>query len=194
MRPELRSNRRDSRLATTPALLFPYKWYSDCAAVAHRNGLNCGISGINGRSDGGRPEYAAGAKTGRHHDCATGPVRRDGLRLHRAISLEEENGWGARIRTWECRYQKPMPYHLATPQPGPSARTERGKYITAGRDATAQCNSLQPELHFPGRIRRFRMCAQAPPATLQIPCDCRVAPCRRVGYKPRLGSEYSSAW
>ena len=25
-------------------------------------------------------------------------------------------GWGARIRTWECRYQKPMPYHLATPQ------------------------------------------------------------------------------
>ena len=27
-------------------------------------------------------------------------------------------GWGARIRTWECRYQKPMPYHLATPQRG----------------------------------------------------------------------------
>lgn len=25
-------------------------------------------------------------------------------------------GWGARIRTWECRYQKPVPYHLATPQ------------------------------------------------------------------------------
>ena len=25
-------------------------------------------------------------------------------------------GWGARIRTWECRYQKPMPYRLATPQ------------------------------------------------------------------------------
>ena len=26
------------------------------------------------------------------------------------------SGWGARIRTWECRYQKPVPYHLATPQ------------------------------------------------------------------------------
>ena len=26
------------------------------------------------------------------------------------------NGWGARIRTWEWRYQKPLPYHLATPQ------------------------------------------------------------------------------
>ena len=25
-------------------------------------------------------------------------------------------GWGGRIRTYECRHQKPMPYHLATPQ------------------------------------------------------------------------------
>ena len=25
------------------------------------------------------------------------------------------DGWGARIRTWECRYQKPVPYRLATP-------------------------------------------------------------------------------
>ena len=27
-----------------------------------------------------------------------------------------EAGWGGRIRTCECRYQKPVPYHLATPQ------------------------------------------------------------------------------
>lgn len=26
------------------------------------------------------------------------------------------SGWGGRIRTSGCRYQKPMPYHLATPQ------------------------------------------------------------------------------
>src|SRR5690349_3873738 len=26
------------------------------------------------------------------------------------------SGWGARIRTQEWRYQKPLPYHLATPQ------------------------------------------------------------------------------
>ena len=26
-------------------------------------------------------------------------------------------GWGARIRTWEWRYQKPLPYRLATPHP-----------------------------------------------------------------------------
>src|SRR3989344_5165357 len=25
-------------------------------------------------------------------------------------------GWGARIRTWECRNQNPVPYRLATPQ------------------------------------------------------------------------------
>ena len=26
-----------------------------------------------------------------------------------------ENGWGGRIRTYACRYQKPVPYRLATP-------------------------------------------------------------------------------
>ncbi|CDX34924.1 hypothetical protein MPLA_1800084 [Mesorhizobium sp. ORS 3359] len=33
-----------------------------------------------------------------------------------------KDGWGARIRTWECRYQKPMPYRLATPQQAGHAR------------------------------------------------------------------------
>ena len=27
-----------------------------------------------------------------------------------------QSGWGGWIRTNECRHQKPMPYHLATPQ------------------------------------------------------------------------------
>jgi hypothetical protein len=27
-------------------------------------------------------------------------------------------GWGGRIRTCEWRHQKPLPYHLATPQQG----------------------------------------------------------------------------
>src|SRR5688572_6703161 len=26
------------------------------------------------------------------------------------------SGWGGRIRTFECRCQRPVPYHLATPQ------------------------------------------------------------------------------
>ncbi len=32
-------------------------------------------------------------------------------------------GWGGRIRTYGTRYQKPMPYHLATPH----QRVWRGK-------------------------------------------------------------------
>lgn len=32
------------------------------------------------------------------------------------LAMECAVGWGARIRTWECRLQRPMPYHLATPQ------------------------------------------------------------------------------
>src|SRR3546814_20397032 len=33
-------------------------------------------------------------------------------------AMETRIGWGGRVRTCECRYQKPVPYHLATPQPG----------------------------------------------------------------------------
>src|ERR1044072_7528898 len=31
-------------------------------------------------------------------------------------SLLCESGWGGWIRTNECRFQRPVPYHLATPQ------------------------------------------------------------------------------
>src|SRR3954468_16341916 len=40
--------------------------------------------------------------------------RRLGRHLPRIHSIYA--GWGGRIRTCECRYQKPVPYHLATPQ------------------------------------------------------------------------------
>ena len=33
-----------------------------------------------------------------------------------AIDGLGRGGWGARIRTWEWRHQKPLPYQLATPQ------------------------------------------------------------------------------
>src|SRR5690349_8959766 len=36
---------------------------------------------------------------------------------HRGASkLDGGNGWGGRDRTYECRNQNPVPYHLATPQ------------------------------------------------------------------------------
>ena len=34
----------------------------------------------------------------------------------RKTDTKVESGWGGRIRTCACRYQKPVPYHLATPQ------------------------------------------------------------------------------
>ena len=46
----------------------------------------------------------------------TSPQPRGDIWHHQ--SLRVGDGWGARIRTWEWRYQKPLPYHLATPQAG----------------------------------------------------------------------------
>ena len=43
-------------------------------------------------------------------------------------SLAREIGWGGRIRTCECRYQKPVPYHLATPQQAPAHLRGSGAY------------------------------------------------------------------
>ena len=45
-------------------------------------------------------------------------------RLHSESQLTLRFGWGGRIRTYDTRYQKPLPYHLATPQQyAPSALT-----------------------------------------------------------------------
>ena len=30
--------------------------------------------------------------------------------------LKDYDGWGGRSRTYDARYQKALPYHLATPQ------------------------------------------------------------------------------
>ena len=43
-------------------------------------------------------------------------ARREKSSRRRRLNLTDELGWGARIRTWEWRYQKPLPYRLATPQ------------------------------------------------------------------------------
>jgi len=42
------------------------------------------------------------------------------------VGTERYNGWGGRTRTLECRYQKPVPYHLATPQRGLYFRRKGG--------------------------------------------------------------------
>ena len=48
-------------------------------------------------------------------------------------------GWGGRIRTYDTRYQKPMPYHLATPQYFcPGLQVKIYKYPKAERDYSDQ--------------------------------------------------------
>ena len=42
-------------------------------------------------------------------------------------------GWGGRIRTCECRHQKPVPYHLATPQHFTSSENCRPKRATIAK-------------------------------------------------------------
>ncbi len=53
-----------------------------------------------------------------------------------------EAGWGGRIRTYDTRYQKPLPYHLATPQSSErftrlfrrlQVRSENLKLVSEGR-------------------------------------------------------------
>src|SRR5436305_9770091 len=49
-------------------------------------------------------------------------------------------GWGGRIRTCECRYQKPVPYHLATPQQARPHVCGRGRaYNQGGREGKPPC-------------------------------------------------------
>ncbi len=45
-----------------------------------------------------------------------GSAQKCGMECGTAIRNQLSAGWGGRIRTCECRYQKPVPYHLATPQ------------------------------------------------------------------------------
>src|SRR6476661_4061083 len=64
-----------------------------------------------------------------------------------------ENGWGGRIRTYECRIQRPVPYHLATPQyrdsesaQGPNARRySRREIVSTGktRQPISVCSLLR---------------------------------------------------
>lgn len=42
------------------------------------------------------------------------PYKKQEVRRKNLTSVQ--SGWGGWIRTNECRHQKPMPYHLATPQ------------------------------------------------------------------------------
>ena len=52
-------------------------------------------------------------RTNRQNHCVETPMP----------EVNDVSGWGGRIRTYGTRYQKPLPYHLATPQHAPSVLT-----------------------------------------------------------------------
>ena len=66
-----------------------------------------------------RPEpMRPGPQTRRAETCreGTGSERPARLLGPHASTQNRKIGWGGRIRTYGTRYQKPTPYHLATPQ------------------------------------------------------------------------------
>ena len=95
---------------------------------ARKSSISAGVSslflGFLAFRDGGGPKdrytnrYTIGVESG--------PIQANRVQLAcRSICVqvidlgtnhEDSAGWGGRIRTCECRYQKPVPYHLATPQ------------------------------------------------------------------------------
>ena len=61
---------------------------------------------------------------------------------HGVVLQAEPDGWGGRIRTFEWRLQRPLPYHLATPHR--SVKNERGDYTTLQTFAHRGVFSLAP--------------------------------------------------
>ena len=59
-------------------------------------------------------------------------------------------GWGGRIRTYGTRYQKPLPYHLATPQNSNAAtrKPELGESSIATSAACVNFNGLVVRANF----------------------------------------------
>ncbi len=88
-------------------------------------------------------------------------------------------GWGAGIRTPEWRYQKPLPYHLATPQ----CRERAESYAIRARKATAGSDPVLTQFwRFPAAGSGWFAAS---------------FPALRAKRKAAIGpapSEYSSAW
>ncbi len=88
-------------------------------------------------------------------------------------------GWGAGIRTPEWRYQKPLPYHLATPQ----CRERAESYAIRARKATARTGPV---------LTQFRP-VRRPGSTGFDMLFRALRGLRKAAIGP-APSEYSSAW
>ena len=72
-----------------------------------------------------------------------------------AFSVADLIGWGARIRTWECGSQSPVPYRLATPQ----GRPEGASLPTVRRSVREikQRRAIHPLRRQPSPWRGYRV-------------------------------------
>ncbi len=85
-----------------------------------------------------------------------------GVLLH---SSTGKNGWGARIRTWEWRYQKPLPYRLATPHRGAGVSCHAGRMQQAiGLTHQSGKVACVVALAWLAGAARFASCAGSAPA------------------------------
>lgn len=57
------------------------------------------------------------------------------------VGLLWESGWAARIRTWECRIQNPVPYRLATAQKTVALQVKRTRRVPAPSARAAASDS-----------------------------------------------------
>ncbi len=107
-------------------------------------------------------------------------------------------GWGARIRTWEWRYQKPLPYRLATPQ------SQGGRRNSQIRDPDGNMGGWRPDSmsrthrsraagpsdplrfrRFPGAPgRHFRAGLRGRPGRLRAVRKAAIGPLRRSIAQP----------
>ena len=96
---------------------YQHAWlFAVIGSLRRAAGTGQSVQGIRRRASGtgqgaARPDRCAtcGGGTGRKIGCRKIGCWIIGYRI-------PEVGWGGRIRTYDTRYQKPMPYHLATPQ------------------------------------------------------------------------------
>src|SRR5690554_6739446 len=91
-------------------------------------------------------------------------------------------GWGARIRTWECRYQKPVPYHLATPQ---LARFVHGLPVLRNMVSTPIKTRLQQLERHSKQSYNAGIARDAAAQRRPIRPSCPIS---------RIMTEYSAAW
>src|SRR5581483_772388 len=94
------------------------------------------------------------------------------LITHYSKLIIEEIGWGGRIRTYECRIQRPVPYHLATPQhERPSALCQKpdcnGRLEPPAIPSCSSLRDLQPRSIFTAPHRFTRKDA---PTSFEFDC------------------------